>query len=171
MKNRFGQLPLLGLVMLIACDATDVSAPPEGALVLSRSTVASVVLPGDGNGGKDVVEVFIQNPVNCGGTVLTRTVTGWIQTNPRENGESGIQQLAVYRVDYVFSNAAGETFVIRETGIDQIRIEDGVEMILIAGKTPRHSGVIRFNRTTGEQTFEAGPDYDLPRNRACDALA
>ena len=159
---------MTAFALVTGCAASRAATPTP---LVKSSTIASVQLPGDGNGSKEIMEVFIQNPVNCGGTIITRTVEGWIQMNPIEEGGSRAQQITVYRVNYTFSNAAGDEYVVRETGIDQLYVEDnGDIVVLIAGKTPQHSGVIRFNTTTGEQTFEAGQFYDPPRNRACEAL-
>lgn len=169
MPKHFGPaLVLTACTLVSGCDASRVAAPTP---LVRSSTVAAVQLPGDGNGSKDIVQVFIQNPVHCGGGImLTRTVEGWIQTNPLEEGGSDVQQITLYRVNYTFSNSAGETFVIRETGIDQLQVVDGVMILQVSGKTPRHTGIIRIDLATLEQTFEAGQLDDLPRNRACEAL-
>jgi hypothetical protein len=168
-KQRHSALVLSALALAAGCDASRVVSPTS---LIRSITIAATQLPGDGNGTKEVVEVFIQNPVNCGGGVmLTRTVEGWIQMIPLDEGGSRVQQITAYRVNYTFRNAAGDEYIVRETGIDQVYVQDGDIVVLIAGKTPQHSGVIRFNQTTGEQTFEAGQFEDLPRNRACEALA
>ena len=165
------QLSVLTLLttLTLACDRATGIAPADELTPFSGR--AATQLPGDGNDQKQVVEVFVQNPVNCGGgKMLTRTLTGWIQVMTRENGASATQEITTYRVDYTFTNAANETFVVRDRGIDRVYIEDGVAYLQISGQTPVHMGILRINLATGEQVFEAGPDYDIPRNRACAAL-
>jgi hypothetical protein len=123
----------------------------------------------DGGTAKTVIPFFEQRAVRCpSGATLTRTIEGTIQIIEPATGR--FDRLVLYNRTWTFANVAGETFVLREGGVDRHWTNGGDAMIAVTGLTTISIGVQILNLTTGETTFEAGQELELPRVEACARL-
>jgi hypothetical protein len=158
-------------VLIFACDRQPVA--PQGRVVPSDRPLFSQT-PADGNGRKLVIPVDVQFPafVTCqSGASLDLHLTGWVQVEEFDRPNLFL----VHGIHFVFtfSNAAGETFVWREMGVDVLTIDENGDIIDRLAGRDGFDGVIGHlvvDVTTGDVRFVAGNPVGTSNDQACAAL-
>lgn len=155
------------VVMCLIASACETPAP----LGPSPNTPLFANAPADGNGNKQVFMVNIgPTNINCGTQTIVRNIQGWIQVRTFDQPDNRNVELDVFHQNFIFTNAAGDTFVWHDVGPDRYYVSDGILFVAVVGRAGGHIGRLVVNLATGEVEFEAGRDAGLPRDQACAAL-
>lgn len=159
-------LAVSALCVSLGCKNSEPTAPVN----VPRASFATV--PAGGNGGKQVFTIDFADVVSCpDGTDLPRHVTGWVQERVFTQDGNRHVLLDVYHVDFIFTNAAGASYVWHDVGPDVFWIDNGD---LILASVGRIGGVVigvwARNLNTGETVFLAGKEVPPRFILACDAL-
>lgn len=144
-----------------------------GALGLGLAcTDAEPVSPSSAPGPerKDFItlDVRIQDFATCASTArLNLHLVGWVQIGAVIPGDS-----LPFHFEFIYSNAAGETFVWKHTGLERpYRNNDGDLMLSVAGRTGYNGefGRLLINLTRGVVELLRGNDA-FAEDLACAAL-
>jgi hypothetical protein len=155
------------VVMCLIASACETPAP----LGPAPNTPLFANAPADGNGNKQVF-VVDDGPftINCGTETIVRHIRGWFQVRTFDQPKNRNLQLAVFHLNFVFTNSAGDQFVWHDVGPDRVFVSDGKLFVAVVGRAGGHIGRLVADFATGEVVFEAGTDVGLPRDQACAAL-
>ena len=128
--------------------------------------------PADGNGNKEIFTIDQQLPdfTTCeGGATLSLHLVGWIQTR---NVSQVPQGILPFHFDFIYSNAAGKTYVWHQVGSERFYFDGNGNLILsVAGRLGYDGNIGRLlvNITTGEVVVVRGKNA-FAEDLACAAL-
>jgi hypothetical protein len=135
----------------MGCAGSEPLAPEQSDRVLLQR------VPADGNKIVTPIDFTIPGFTTCGdGTMLDLHIVGWIQDRPGSDPphQPGI---VTFYFDFIFSNAAGETYVWHQVGGERFYTDrSGDFVVSIAGRTLDLVGRLVFNIDTGKVDFVAG---------------
>ena len=165
MSPRTPEVALVAMCLIAsACEMPAPLQPSPNAPLFANA-------PADGSGNKQVFLVNIgPTNINCGTQTIVRNIQGWIQVRTFDQPDNRNVELDVFHQNFIFTNAAGDTFVWHDVGPDRYYVSDGILFIAVVGRAGGHIGRLIVNLATGEVEFEAGTDVGLPREQACAAL-
>lgn len=142
---------------------------------LSPLTVKQPVFergPADGNGNKNVLLVDLVLPAftTCpNGAILDLRVVGWEQERHIDHLPMGVLP---FHFNFIYSNAAGQTYVWQQTGVQRFyRGENGDTMLSVGGRVgyDATTGHMVIDITTGEVVSVTGKQT-FAEDLACAAL-
>lgn len=170
---RVAAFAVVGIALMVsACDNPQPVGPLEPGERLLRPQSAAAPANADERIQKFPLDFTF--PLDCGGETITAHVEGFVQTRAFDRADSRNVELMVINIHVTFSNAAGETFVWREVGIDHFTVDqDGNLLRAVLGRAGVEFGTIGrvvVNLDTGEVEFVAGRDVGLTEENACAAL-
>lgn len=147
-------LVLGALLVALGCADSEPVSPTGTDRPLFQQT------PADGNTNKIVTPVDFDLPAftTCaGGATLDLHIVGWIQDRP---GTEPPHQPGIvsFSFDFIYSNAAGETYVWHQVGGARFYFDENGDLIMAtAGRTLDDVGRLVINLTAGEVVeFVAG---------------
>ena len=165
------------MVFAVACQQAATSPSEINEFAPPAPSFDQGGVPNDGNGNKLVIPVDIPFQLDCGGGILDGTVEGWVQVRFFGPNNRNLE-LGVVHLNATYTNAAGETFVFRDIGVDRVWVASNGDIMLAqigrvnftfaAGNT--QIGRIVLNLTTGQVESVSGRSLDNPDERACDVL-
>lgn len=166
------RIPVIVMVGALCVTSACSDRSPVATSLSERPSFS--LAPADGNGRKVVIPVDLQFPafVTCqSGASLDLHLTGWVQV--QEFDRPNLFLVHGIHFTFTFSNAAGETFVWREMGVDVLTIDANGDIIDRLAGRDGFDGVIGHlvvDVTTGEVTFQAGNPVGTSDDQACAAL-
>jgi hypothetical protein len=146
------------------------SSEPLSPLAVDRPSFLQA--PGDGNGSKNVfpLDLLLPDFTTCAdGTTLSLRLVGWEQIRSIGEGPGTIQTL---NYEFIYSNAAGETYVWHQVGAGRVYLSETGDRILSAGGRFGYDPIVGHfvvNLTTGELVSIAGRAI-FAEDLACAAL-
>lgn len=146
------------------------SSEPLSPLAVDRPNFLQA--PGDGNGRKVVsrLDLLLPNFTTCAdGTTLNLRLVGWEQTRSIGQGPGTLLNL---NYEFIYSNAAGETYVWHQVGAGRVTLSETGDSILSAGGRFGYDPIVGHfvvNLTTGELLSMTGRGI-FAEDLACAAL-
>lgn len=143
---------------------------------LSPLTIGSAVFeqaPADGNENKNVllIDDALSDFTTCAnGTTLDLRIVGWIQTRFVSQVPQAVQPA---HFEFIYSNAAGETYVWRQVATQLFYLDDAGNLVMqVAGRLGYDGNIGRLviNLTTGEVLSVTGREA-FAEDLACAALS
>lgn len=146
------------------------STEPPSPMISDRPLFQQA--PADGNGNKDIFTLDAQFPgfTTCAsGAILDLHIVGWIQTRDVSQVPQGILPA---HFDFIYSNAAGSTYVWHQVGAERFSFDENGNLILaVAGRLGYDGNIGRLviNLDTGELVSITGKGV-FAEDLACAAL-
>src|SRR4051812_16004135 len=155
--TRYALAPVVGaaLCLGLAC-----SSSPESVAAVSGDRPLFQATPAQGNSGGKIVtpiDFVIPSFTTCpNGQTIDLHIVGWIQDRPGSEPPNQPGIVSFY-FDFIYSNAAGETYVWHQVGVQRFYFNDRGELILAtAGRTLDQVGRVLINLTTGHVESVSG---------------